>query len=720
MMKEEWIGRIYAGWLGKIIGIRLGAPVEGWTYDEIKNMFGEITGYVSDYKNFAADDDSNGPVFLLRALDDAGDKTSIKPQDVADALLNYAPYEHGFFWWGGYGVSTEHTAYLNLRNGIKAPASGSIRQNGRTVAEQIGGQIFIDTWGMAAAGDPELAAGYARAAASVTHDGNGVYGGIFIAVCVSLAFIEDDIGQVINRALEYIPADCEYTRVVRAVQSYHAAHPDDWRACFRYVRENFGYDRYPGNCHIIPNAAVVILALLYGNAEFSRTICISTMCGWDTDCNDGNVASIIGIHCGLDGIDNAKWREPINDLLIGSGVMGSMNIMDIPATACHIARLAYEAAGEEIPEKWRDILVNKEGICHFEFPGSTHTVRVRTDEKQGNNQRTEFTVKNSSENSHTGQRSLKITARPLEAGSCMYIYKKTYYDQNDFNDSRYDPSFSPVIYPGQTIHVSVLIPDYSGTDIKAAPYVHDKHSGTVYRADMTAVKNGEWAELNWTIPAVSGALIDEAGVMLDIMGRDSDYTEKNIAAVCFVDDLYFDGSPDYTMELSAEEEEHWNTTHIEVSQFSRLKGLLYLEDGMLQLSCADFGECYTGGYIWEDYTAEFDIIPVSGEWHMVNIRVRGAEHSYSAGLLPDGKFALLKNDGGYKVIVQTDLNWKNGEEYIIRCSADGNRISASVNGHELSCTDNETVIKNGAVGLSVRNGSHISCKSIRIGRNGQD
>ena len=67
---------------------------------------------------------------------------------MAEALLNYAPFEHGFFWWGGYGVSTEHTAYLNLRNGIRAPQSGSIAQNGHATAEQIGGQIFIDTWGL--------------------------------------------------------------------------------------------------------------------------------------------------------------------------------------------------------------------------------------------------------------------------------------------------------------------------------------------------------------------------------------------------------------------------------------------------------------------------------------------------------------------------------------------------------------------------------------------
>ncbi|HCA34999.1 MAG TPA: ADP-ribosylglycohydrolase family protein, partial [Lachnospiraceae bacterium] len=127
-----------------------------------------MTGYPVSYKNFAADDDSNGPLFYLRALEDSGKGENLQPQDVGNALLNYAPYEHGFFWWGGYGNSTEHTAYLNLYHGIPAPQSGSIRQNGSTVAEQIGGQIFIDTWGLVCPGDPDRAALFAKNAASVT------------------------------------------------------------------------------------------------------------------------------------------------------------------------------------------------------------------------------------------------------------------------------------------------------------------------------------------------------------------------------------------------------------------------------------------------------------------------------------------------------------------------------------------------------------------------
>ena len=144
---KEYLERIYSGFLGMNIGIRLGAPVEPtiWTSDRIERFYGDIRDYVKPFRNFAADDDANGPVFFLRALDDGAMDRPLEPGDVAEAWLNYAREGIGMFWWGGYGVSTEHTAYLNLKNGIKAPASGSVKVNGRIMAEQIGGQIFIDT-----------------------------------------------------------------------------------------------------------------------------------------------------------------------------------------------------------------------------------------------------------------------------------------------------------------------------------------------------------------------------------------------------------------------------------------------------------------------------------------------------------------------------------------------------------------------------------------------
>ena len=59
--------------------------------------------------------------------------------------------------------------------------------------------------------------------------------------------------------------------------AYHEAHPENWRDCFHYIHEHYGYDKYAGNCHIIPNIAVMILSLLYGEGDFTNTLCICTL-----------------------------------------------------------------------------------------------------------------------------------------------------------------------------------------------------------------------------------------------------------------------------------------------------------------------------------------------------------------------------------------------------------------------------------------------------------
>lgn len=710
-MKQEYIEKIYAGWLAKIIGIRLGAPIEGWTYAKIKNTYGEIHDYPVDFHEFAADDDSNGPLFFLRALEDGKNGFDLQAQDVAEALLNYAPFEHGFFWWGGYGISTEHTAYLNLKNGIPAPQSGSIAQNGYTTAEQIGGQIFIDTWGLVTPGNPDLAAKYAEKAASVTHDGNGIYGGIFIAVCISYAFVEKDMKKILEKGLSYIPSDCEYARVVKAVMAYYDEHPENWRDCFQYIFENFGYDKYPGNCHIIPNIAVMILGLLYGEGDFSDTLNITNMCGWDTDCNVGNVATIMGVRNGLEGIDYDKWRKPINDFLACSSVIGSMNIMDIPYGATYIAKLAYAVAGEEMPEPWKTIAEEKIDSCHFEYPGSTHAMRVRTEcfGKQASGYET--TVINTNESAAIGSRSLKAIAKMAKAGDAVYTYRKTYYTPQDFHDSRYDPCFSPLVYPGQTLHASVCIPEYS-QDALVTLYVHDTHSGKIYESEKVQMKKGEWKTLSFDIPALEGALLDEMGICSHILGTHLETFDY----VVLLDDFYADGTPDYTLDFAKETEEVWTGLHREISQMTKLKGLMYLADGQFHLSCSDFAEAYTGRHDWKDYAAEFSFTPLTGEHHMVNVRVQGAIRSYAFGLLPNGKAAILKNDNGYKVLAETAFEWKHGEEYTVKITAKGNLIRAEWEECSLEVHDEERPYLQGGIGVSMQKGTHDKCRKIKVSR----
>lgn len=699
---QQYLEKVYAGWLGKIIGIRLGAAIEGWTYEKIQKKFGELWGYPVDFRDFAADDDSNGPLFFLRALEDCQNHYDITPQDVGEALLNYAPYEHGFFWWGGYGISTEHTAYLNLRRGIPAPQSGSIEQNGATIAEQIGGQIFIDTWGLVAPGNPDLAAKYARAAASVTHDGNGIYGGIFIAVCISLAFVENDVNTIIEKALQYIPEDCEYTRVVRAVMDYHADHPEDWRGCYQFLFENFGYDKYPGNCHIIPNSGVILLALLYGKGDFSDSINICNMCGWDTDCNVANVGTIIGVKNGLAGIDYDKWRKPINDFLACSGVLGSFNIMDIPYGASYIAKLAYAIAGEEIPEPMKEIIENRIDSCHFEYPGSTHAIRVRLDSERT----PEIFFKNTDEAAFTGNRCLKATVKPVFSGEQVYLYKKTYYRPEDFHDSRYDPFFSPILYPGQTVHCSVMVPE-GERDFSAQIYVKEGHSQKIITGEAFCCKAGEWKELTFAIPPMESGRIDEAGVLFTAG------TEGEAELCAYIDDLYFTGVPDYTIDFDKENVERWNDCHKELSQFSVLKGSWELQGNQLQLCSDDFAEVYTGHHDFKDYMLTTTIQPVSGEDHRINLRVQGAIRSYAVGFCGKDKLALLKNSNGYRTLQEVDFPWEYNHAYTFSVTASGNRMIVKYDNEVLiDYTDEEKPYLHGAVGLSVENNS--TCKFSRM------
>jgi len=698
-MKPEYIEKIYAGWLAKIIGIRLGAPIEGWTYEQIKEKYGELHYYPVDYKRFAADDDSNGPIFFIRALEECRNGINLTAADIGDTVLNCVPYERSFFWWGGYGISTEHTAYLNLRAGVKAPNSGSAELNGLAVAEQIGGQIFIDSWGLVCPANPDLAAKYAEMAASVTHDGNGIYGGVFIATCIAHAFQENNMHAIIEKGLSYIPHDCEYTRVVRAVMAYHATNPSNWRDCYKYIFDNFGYDRYPGGCHIIPNTAVMILALLYGEGKFDDTLNICNMCGWDTDCNVGNIATIMGVVCGLEGIDD-KWRKPINDFLACSGVMGSRNIMDIPYSALYMAKLAYAIVGEKLPEPWFTIVSNYIEGCHFEFPGSTHGIELRKAKGDIN-----YNIINSEEQAATGSRSLKISVE-ADVNEEIFIYKRTYLYPSDFDDSRYDPCFSPILYPGQTIKGRLYLPSLAG-DCTAQLYAKNATTGEIFASEKINPSHDTWVKLSYKIPGIENGLIDEAGFIITSL-----YDGE---IVCFIDDLYFEGQADYTIDFSKPDFDNWAGHHKSIKQFSKVKGLTAYEDNMLSISCADFAEIFTGHHDWADYVVTAKLVPQAGHDHYVNVRVQGAMRSYAIGLCDGGKICVIKNEYGSHVIAQADFSWEMGKTYELMVNVNGPAIDVYVNGAKvLQCMDNDNPHLTGAVGLSVKNGSRTSYKTLAV------
>ena len=68
---HDYTERVYAGVLGKIIGVYLGRPFEGWTYDMVMERLGEINYYVHEQRNvplIVTDDDISGTFTFLRAI----------------------------------------------------------------------------------------------------------------------------------------------------------------------------------------------------------------------------------------------------------------------------------------------------------------------------------------------------------------------------------------------------------------------------------------------------------------------------------------------------------------------------------------------------------------------------------------------------------------------------------------------------------------------------
>jgi len=257
-----------------------------------------------------------------------------------------------------------------------------------------------------------------------------------------------------------------------------------------------------------------------------------------------------------------------------------------------------------------------------------------------------------------------------------------------------------------------MVPPYS-RQCAAALYVHDARSGKTLCGEKITPKKGEWQALSFDIPRMEAALIDEAGVMLIPCDLSAGWGSNDLSV--FIDDLYFDGRPDYSIDFRIENEEVWTGLHREISQFTRLKGLAFLQAGKLNITCADFAEVYTGRYDWTDYTAAFTITPVLGVKHYVNVRVQGAIRSYAAGYDGEGTFALLKNANGYRVLQETAYDWDSGKEYIITVKATGNKLEASVNGKPLlEYIDQDTPYLHGAIGLSVHEGSHSKISGIVI------
>lgn len=363
VLSEGYAERVYAGVLGKLIGVSLGRPVEGWPYAAIRDRFGLVDRFVAPDLGLpivVADDDISGAFTFGRVLEDLDDPAAVSAADVGNTWLNYVIEDRTILWWGGYGRSTEHTAYLNLCRGIPAPQSGSAAQNGTTLAEQIGAQIFSDVFALAHPGDVAEAVRVTRAAASVSHDGVALDAASFFAAMRAAAFVESDLERLVDAGRRWI-ADSRLAHLVDDVVM-HVRESDDWQTTRDWLDDRYGYARYPGPCHALANTAVVIAALRLGGDDFARAVAVASSVGFDTDSNAGTVGCLNGIRLGLSGIP-WRLREPVQDRAVVVSADGGECVTDAVRESDRIVGAARRIAGvAALPRRDR---------YTFHYPGAT-------------------------------------------------------------------------------------------------------------------------------------------------------------------------------------------------------------------------------------------------------------------------------------------------------------------------------------------------------------
>ena len=730
---DYWV-RVYAGVLGKVIGVYLGRPFENWSHERIAEQLGEINGYVHDRLNvplIVTDDDISGTLTFIRALSDYGCARDITPAQIGHTWLNYLIENEAVLWWGGLGNSTEHTAYLRLKHGVEAPASGSIALNGQVVAEQIGSQIFIDGWGMVAPGEPELAADLARRAASVSHDGEAIYGAQVIAAMVAQAFIESDVNRLIDTGLSVIPATSTIYRLISQVRAWHATVPD-WRDARDLLDAHFGYATYGGNCHIVPNHGLIVLALLYGKGSFDRSMMIVNTAGWDTDCNSGNLGCLLGVMNGLDGLNNGyDWRGPVADRLYLPTADGGRSITDALTESVHLTNIGLALHGEPP-------IVPKGGSrFHFELPGALQGFTAvsgfssddRSDDRSGDasddRSGDRVVLENVEGFSKRGKRSLAIRWRKGETVSRLSVSTPTFIPSrevgNFFDQPGYRLLASPTIYPGQVVCARVTADPLNAAalDVRLAIEHYGADDELVgMHGDRHTVAPGQAVELTWTVPDTDGQPTATIGIELVEAGGS--------AGSVYLDELGWSGPPRARFNRPAARLARLGTHGSGPSMWRKAwvdaldaRSRIADRDGWPEpyrlIQNVGRGLLMHGTREWTDYEVRVLMTPHLCRLGGVAVRVQGMQRYYALLLDATTTRLVRRFEGRDTVLAETTGGWQTGTTSDLQLAVVGNHLVATVNGLEiLSTEDPDDLFTGGGIGLVVEEG-RIGCDSVEVG-----
>ena len=311
LTESQLINKIKGAWAGQVIGCTYGGPTEfrfsgtmiqdytpiPWRDEYIKWYYENSPGLY---------DDIYMDLTFVNVFERYGLDAPVDSFAMAFATAGYSLWH------------ANQSARYNILNGIMPPQSGHWLNNPH--ADDIDYQIEADYAGIMSPGMPNTASEISDKIGHIMNYGDGWYGGVYVGAMYSLAFISDDIEFIVTEALKTIPEQSAYYQCMSDVIRWHKQFPDDWKQawfeCERKWSSDIGCPNgvfVPFNIDAVINSAYILIGLLYGDGDFSKTIDIATRCGQDSDCNPSSAGGILGTILGYDKIPE-KWMENLRQV----------------------------------------------------------------------------------------------------------------------------------------------------------------------------------------------------------------------------------------------------------------------------------------------------------------------------------------------------------------------------------------------------------------------
>lgn len=318
--REAYYDKTLAGIIGQIGGVLTG--YEFVTEDPLPDdWFGWIEGPYSGNSAFiqqpqndrlfedlgkaviGSDDDYHIDFFNQHILDAHG-------PDVSYSEIKEEWLEHDVSDWGGGGAAMASMKTMNLL----PPLTGKSEFNDFYWVTEA--YIENDTLGMTAPGMPVTASELTEKFASLSGEYDSVLWAKLQGTMYSLAYFESDARAVLDQAAAVLPKNSWPYQVYLKVKALHEENPGDWRwaqgELRQFKRMVYGWD----NIQVIPdiNNALTMLAIVYGNNDYTESAKIASLAGYDADCSASFVMGLMGIVKGMEGVP-----EEVKDAVYADG-----------------------------------------------------------------------------------------------------------------------------------------------------------------------------------------------------------------------------------------------------------------------------------------------------------------------------------------------------------------------------------------------------------------